>query len=132
MGVSGGIIDTLATAVPRTVSVTSENADELWTRRRQLFFKPVRGFGSRGTYKGAKLTKKTWSSILQADYVAQELVAPSERVLITDGDYHSYKVDIRCYVFRGEIQLFGARLYRGQTTNFRSAGGGLAAVFTTP
>ena len=42
------------------------------------------------------------------------------------------KVDVRCYVYRGEIQLLGARLYRGQTTNFRTDGGGLAAVFTTP
>ncbi len=109
-----------------------DNADALWATRRQLYFKPAAGFGSRGTYRGAKLTKKTWSSILRGDYVAQELVAPSERLLIIDGANRSLKVDVRCYVYRGEILLLGARMYRGQTTNFRTGGGGLAAVFTAP
>ncbi len=122
----------LARAVPKTELVTAANADDLWSRRRQLFFKPNWGFGSRGTYKGAKLTKKTWASILDADYIAQALVPPSERLLIIDGDEQSMKLDVRCYVYDGDIQLLGARLYRGQTTNFRTDGGGLAAVFTTP
>lgn len=122
----------LARAVPKTELVTAANADDLWSRRRQLFFKPIWGFGSRGTYKGAKLTKKTWASILDADYIAQALVPPSERLLIIDGDEQSMKLDVRCYVYDGDIQLLGARLYRGQTTNFRTDGGGLAAVFTTP
>ena len=132
MGAERRFIETLSTAVPRTVRVDETNADELWAHRRQLFFKPAHGFGSRGTYKGAKLTKKTWSSILQAEYVAQELIPPSERLVITDGADRSMKVDVRCYVYRGEVQLLGARLYQGQTTNFRTGGGGLAAVFTTP
>jgi hypothetical protein len=132
MGASAGAIAVLSQAVPRTVQVSSENADELWAARRRLFFKPATGFGSRGAYKGAKLTKKTWSSILQADYVGQQLIAPSERLLVTDGASRSFKVDIRCYAYRGEIQLLGARMYQGQTTNFRTDGGGLAAVFTTP
>jgi hypothetical protein len=132
MGVSDEAVETLSAAVPRTVIVGAENADRLWADRRHLFFKPASGFGSRGTYKGAKLTKKTWSSILQSDYVAQDLVPPGERLLVTDGAERSFKVDVRCYVYRGEIQLLGARMYRGQTTNFRTDGGGLAAVFTTP
>ena len=132
MGVPGDVVRTLSVAVPRTVVVNAENAAELWTKRRHLFFKPVWGFGSRGTYKGAKLTKKTWLSILASDYVAQELVPPGERLLVTDGARHSFKVDLRCYVYRGKIQLLGARMYQGQTTNFRTTGGGLATVFTTP
>jgi glutathione synthase/RimK-type ligase-like ATP-grasp enzyme len=131
-GIDADTTAVLATSVPRTECVTSENADDLWARRRQLFFKPNWGFGSRGTYKGAKLTKKTWNSILEADYIAQELVPPSERLLIVDGDQQSLKLDVRCYVYDGEIQLLGARLYRGQTTNFRTDGGGLAAVFMAP
>jgi uncharacterized circularly permuted ATP-grasp superfamily protein len=132
IGVPRDTVEILSAAVPRTVMVTADNADELWAERRRLFFKPVWGYGSRGTYKGDKLTKKTWSSILQADYVAQALVPPGERLLVTDGAMHSFKVDLRCYVYRGKIQLLGARMYRGQTTNFRTVGGGLAAVFTTP
>jgi len=132
LGAAEETASVLAKAVPRTELVTASNADDLWSRRRHLFFKPNWGFGSRGTYKGAKLTKKTWASILDADYIAQELVPPSERLLIVDGDQQSMKLDVRCYVYDGDIQLLGARLYRGQTTNFRTGGGGLAAVFTTP
>lgn len=132
MGVPDDVVRTLSAAVPRTVVVGAANADELWADRRNLFFKPVWGYGSRGTYKGAKLTKKTWLSILESDYVAQELVPPGERLLVTDGAMRSFKVDLRCYAYRGEIQLLGARMYQGQTTNFRTDGGGLAAVFTTP
>ena len=122
----------LARTVPKTELVTTDNADDLWARRRELFFKPNWGYGSRGTYKGAKLTKKTWASIQNADYIAQKLVPPSERLLIVNGDHQALKLDVRCYVYDGDIQLLGARLYRGQTTNFRTDGGGLAAVFTTP
>jgi glutathione synthase/RimK-type ligase-like ATP-grasp enzyme len=122
----------LAAAVPRAELVTRDNAAALWAARRDLFFKPVWGFGSRGTFRGAKLTKKTWASILESEYIAQELVPPSERLLVIGGAEAALKIDVRCYVYRGRIQLLGARLYRGQTTNFRTDGGGLAAVFTTP
>jgi hypothetical protein len=132
LGADTETVAALTRYVPRTEPVTSENADDLWARRRKLFFKPNWGFGSRGAYRGAKLTKKTWASILASDYVAQELVPPSERLLIVDGDQRSMKVDVRCYVYDGDIQLLGARMYRGQTTNFRTDGGGLAAVFTAP
>jgi len=37
--------------------------------------------------------------------------------------------DLADRVFR-EIQLVAARLYQGQTTNFRTAGGGFAGVLT--
>ncbi len=132
LGVDPESIAVVSASVPKTEMVTAGNAEELWARRKQLYFKPNWGFGSRGTYKGAKLTKKTWASILEADYIAQELVPPSERLLVVDGNQQSLKLDVRCYVYNGEIQLLGARLYRGQTTNFRTDGGGLAAVFTTP
>jgi hypothetical protein len=39
------------------------------------------------------------------------------------------KADFRCYVYAGRIQLLAARLYQGQTTNFRTPGGGFAPVF---
>ncbi len=42
------------------------------------------------------------------------------------------KVDLRNYVYRGRVQLIAARLYQGQTTNFRTPGGGFAPVLTVP
>ena len=132
LGADAGVVKTLSAGVPGTVAVSDENAESLWADRRRLFFKPLWGFGSKGTYRGSKLTRRTWQSILDSDYVAQELVPPSERLLIVDGDQRSLKLDVRCYAYDGEIQLLGARMYRGQTTNFRTDGGGLAAVFTAP
>ena len=69
---------------------------------------------------------------LFAEYVAQRTVPPSLRTLTVDGATKELKVDVRCFVYRGEIQSMSARLYRGQTTNLRTEGGGLATVFTTP
>ena len=45
------------------------------------------------------------------------------------GGVTTMKADIRCYVYAGRIQLVAARLYQGQTTNFRTPGGGFAPVF---
>ena len=132
LGADEAAIETLIRAVPATEIVDSRNADDLWARRKRLFFKPASGFGSRGTYRGAKLTRGTWAAILDGGYIAQTLVAPGERVLSRGGESLTMKVDVRCYAYLGEIQLLGARMYRGQTTNFRTACGGLAAVFTTP
>ena len=41
-------------------------------------------------------------------------------------------VDLRCYTYAGKIQMMAARLYQGQTTNFRTPGGGFAPVFVFP
>jgi hypothetical protein len=131
-GVDPGTTELLARGVPRTVTVTPDNADQLWAARRRLFFKPLAGYGSRGAYRGDKLTRRVWRSILASDYVAQETIPPSERQLVVDGSSRALKLDIRCFVYAGEIQLLASRIYQGQATNLRTEGGGLATVFTTP
>ncbi len=126
------LVEVLTRGIPRTVRVTPENADQLWSERRELFFKPLAGYGSRGTYRGSKLTRRVWQSILDSDYVAQERVPPSERQVPTEeGEPRALKLDVRCYTYAGRVLLFGARLYHGQTTNMRTEGGGLASVLTT-
>ena len=119
----------LVAGVPRTESVTPERADALWAERRKLFFKPAAGYGSKAAYRGDKLTRRVWQEILRGDYVAQALVQPSERRLEIDSAETDLKLDIRAYVYDGAIQLLAARLYEGQTTNFRTPGGGFAPVF---
>jgi hypothetical protein len=104
-------------------------ADRLWAARRRLFFKPAAGHGSRAAYRGEKLTRRVWGEILAGTYVAQDLVPPSERRI---GPLASLKADVRNYVYDGQVQLLAARLYEGQTTNMRTAGGGFAPVLTTP
>ena len=127
-GIDAGTIDTLVQGVPRTEVLTDANREELWARRKQLFFKPAGGFGSRASYRGDKLTAKTWQQMVGTDYVAQALVPPSQRHL-SAGDT-PLKVDIRAYAYRGRALLFAARTYQGQTTNFRTPGGGFAPVLT--
>jgi len=49
-------------------------------------------------------------------------------VCVEGGEATPLKSDVRCYVYDGKIQLVAARLYQGQTTNFRTPGGGFAPV----
>ena len=131
-GVEAEVINALGHSLPATVAVTKDNAAQLWTNRKQLFFKPATGYGSRGAYRGAKVTKRVWEDIIRADYVAQAMIPPSKRQLIINGEKQSLKLDIRCVAYDGKIQQLSARLYEGQTTNLRTEGGGLATVFSTP
>jgi len=122
----------LLASVPRTVAVTAERAEALWAERRRLFFKPASGFGSKAAYRGDKLTRRVWEEILAGSYVAQTVAPPSERLVQVDGTQSDLKLDLRAYVYHGAIQLLAARLYTGQTTNFRTPGGGFAPVFVAP
>jgi hypothetical protein len=128
-GVGEVVINVLQKAVPQTEIVTAENRERLWSRRRDLFFKPAAGYGSRATYRGDKLTKRVWDEIARSPYVAQEIVAPSRRHLGPSSD-QALKVDVRAYAYAGEVKLVAARMYQGQTTNMRTPGGGFAAVLT--
>ena len=119
---------TLLAGIPRTERVVPERADDFWARRKQLFFKPAAGFGSRAAYRGDKLTKRVFEEILAGDYVAQALALPSTVPVNVDGEMTELKADVRNYVYRGKVQLVAARLYQGQTTNFRTPGGGFAKV----
>ena len=78
------------------------------------------------------MTKRVFEEIALGGYVAQALVPPSERRLLIDGEERDLKLDLRNFVYRGEVQMASARLYQGQTTNFRTPGGGFAAVFSVP
>lgn len=129
IGASDADISNLRAAIPNTQIVSAENAEHLWQERKHLFFKPATGYGSKAAYRGDKITKRVWDEILQGDYVAQQQVPPSERGILVDEQEIALKMDIRAYVYVGEIQLLAARLYQGQTTNFRTQGGGFAPVF---
>ncbi len=123
---------TLLANIPPTQRVTPQHADALWEKRRQFFFKPVAGFGSRATYRGDKLTKRVWDEILHGDYVAQAIMAPGERTAGSRRSPQQLKFDVRCYVYDGKVQWTAARMYQGQTTNFRTVGGGFAPVYSVP
>ena len=127
LGVARILSDRLRT-IPQTRMVTRENAEELWQSRRYLFFKPVSGHGGKAVYRGDKLTKSVWAEIARADYVAQALVTPGQRMIEIDGVPTARKVDLRLYTYAAKPLLVAARIYQGQTTNFRTPGGGFAPV----
>ncbi len=128
IGLEAPSIELLSTHVPRTVALTEHNAETLWEARKNLFFKPASGFASRGTYDGAKISRNRFKTLISADYVAQERVAPPLRAVQGSHAPHQLKADIRCITYGSRLQHVFARLYRGQTTNLRTPGGGLAAV----
>ena len=127
LGVAPALAERLQ-SIPQTRMVTPETADDLWQSRRQLFFKPVSGHGGKAVYRGDKLTKSVWADIAHADYVAQALAAPSQRMIRLDGVPTARKVDVRLYTYEAKPLLVAARIYQGQTTNFRTPGGGFAPV----
>lgn len=129
LGVPAEVRALLTAAIPYTEIVTPERAETLWRERRKFFFKPATGYGSKAAYRGDKLTHRVWQEILRGAYVAQALVVPSERRMEVDSAETDLKLDVRAYVYNGMIQLAAARLYQGQTTNFRTPGGGFAPVF---
>ncbi len=137
LGVPEATQQILLEHVPHTEVVDAADAQRLWDARRSLFFKPTAGFGSRAAYRGDKLTKRVWQDILAGDYVAQAILAPGERMV--DGEDteqaattgKAMKFDLRAYTSAGAVQWVAARLYQGQTTNFRTPGGGFAPVYSS-
>lgn len=128
-GLAPETIADLARGIPRTVAVSEANASELWASRKKLFFKPAAGYGGKAVYRGDKVTKGVWAEIIAGGYVAQDFAPPSERMMRIDAEIVSRKADFRLYTYDGAVLLRAARLYQGQTTNFRTPGGGFAPVF---
>lgn len=109
--------------IPKILKVKNNDNEYLWKQRKNLFFKTAEGYGSKAVYRGDKLTKKVFAEIIESDaYLAQEIIPPSEHLLKNINVV--MKADFRCYCYNGKIQLVAARLYQGQTTNFRTENGG--------
>lgn len=129
LGANEADIATLQAGIPQTRQVEAADQERWWQERKQWFFKPNSGYGSKGAYRGEKLTRRVFDEIMRGGYVAQKLAIPGERaVCLNDAGPVPLKYDVRCYVYDGRVQLVAARLYQGQTTNFRTPGGGFAPV----
>lgn len=129
LGVSDATQEVLLTGIPPVEIVDAIHGERLWRDRRQFFFKPAAGFGSRAAYRGDKLTTRVWQEILAGNYIAQKLVTPGTRAISGQEPTQTLKFDLRNYTYGGQVQWVGARLYQGQTTNFRTPGGGFAPVY---
>lgn len=132
LGLTGDELALLKRVLLPSEPVLADKADEFWARRKSLFFKPASGYGGKAVYRGQNVTRGVFQDILASDYVAQELAPPSLRMIqrLDDGVIVdvALKADIRCYAYQGHVQQFAARIWQGQTTNFRTPGGGFAPV----
>jgi hypothetical protein len=132
-GVDAQTRELLLAGIPRTIRVETWTPEDFWRTRKQWFFKPATGFGSRAVYRGDKLTRRVFEEILAGNYVAQALEPPSIRRFMRAGECLELKLDLRNYSNRflencrpQAPLLVAARLYQGQTTNSRTPGGGFA------
>lgn len=129
MGADETSIASLQAGVPQTRLVDAKDEQQWWKERKEWFFKPATGYGGKGSYRGDKLTQRVFGEIVQGGYVAQRKAMPGEvMVSVAENEAAAFKYDVRCYVYEGQVQLVIARLYQGQTTNFRTPGGGFALV----
>ncbi len=124
----------LQSHLPETRLLSIDNAEELFANRKHLFFKPVDGYGSKAVYRGDKITARVWRQLLDAvksetGYIAQAIAPPTLRAVDAASDQRRLKYDLRIYTVSGEPLIAAARIYQGQTTNFRTDGGGLAPVY---
>ncbi len=103
--------------------------EEVWAKRKSLFFKPRQSHGSKSVYRGSSVSKKVFERLLEEDIVVQEYV-PAQAWPLSPEMQHmeNWKFDLRFFVYKDQIQLAVARSYQGQVTNFSSPYGGLTAV----
>ncbi|MCS6837513.1 MAG: hypothetical protein NZ480_01580 [Bdellovibrionaceae bacterium] len=116
----------LAKHIPKTYPLTSVNRDELWHQRKNLFFKATNLYGSKMSYRGESLSRKTFEELVKAqNVIAQEYVPPHQ---IATPHHGIMKYDLRFYFHRSKILFAVGRLYQGQVTNARTEGGGFAPI----
>lgn len=132
LGVPQKVQEILLANILHTEVVDAADGERLWSERRGLFFKPTAGFGGRAAYRGDKITKRVWQDILAGEYVAQSIMVPGDRVIGSHEHPEFLKFDLRLYTYGGTVQWTAARMYQGQTTNFRTPGGGFAPVYSLP
>ena len=95
-------------------------------------FVPSGVCGWRAAYRCTKLTQRVWQEMPACGYVSQSLVALGGRLIQNEEPVQLLKFDLREYTYEGRVQWVSARLYQGQTTYFRTPGGGFAPVFEGP
>jgi len=88
-----------------------------------MFFKPMRGYGSKAVYRGDKIRRGIFEEIANGEYVAQAFTLPSERMMRVEGEAAFRKVDVRIDAYAGKAL---PAFIRGRQ---QFPGGGFASVF---
>lgn len=103
--------------------------DEIWSQRKNLFFKPKRSHGGKSVYRGESVSRKVFERLMAEDILIQQY-KPAQKIPTDDprSVLNNWKFDLRFFVYADEIQLAAARIYQGQVTNFASPLGGFTRV----
>jgi hypothetical protein len=125
LGLSSAEQQLLLSLVPKSRLLSACDLAQVWADRKELAFKPVTRFGSRGVLLGKSVSRKRFNELEAETTLVQSLVPPSVE---TDASGAEFKVDLRLFVYRDQLLGLGARLYQGQVTNLRTEGGGFAPV----
>ncbi len=111
--------------VPFTAFINSVSKEELWKRRKTLFFKPLKGHGGKAVYRGKNITHNMFERIINNPGIFQNAVPPP---VFTDPSGVKWKYDIRAYAYKDQVQKLSARIYQGQLTQFQVPLSGFASV----
>lgn len=125
MGLSPAEHALLTAVVPTSFLLADGDRDRIWQERKDWVFKPVDSFGSRGVLLGNKISRTRFEELPPATTLVQQLALPSQTEV---AGFDPMKTDLRLYAYRARTLGVAARLYRGQVTNLRTAGGGFAPV----
>jgi hypothetical protein len=117
----------LAAVLP-ALRVTAQNAASLWQTRRNWYFKPLNGFGSRGVLRGDGISRSRFEALLGGSYLAQAAAAPLTRTVAGPAGAVRYKYDVRVWTHGARPLFAAARLFRGQVTGMRHPGEGFAPI----
>ncbi len=128
LSLSETVRQTINQTILKTMELNLENQSEIWSQRKNLFFKPKNAFGSKQSYKGQSISRKVFDELVLQNSVAQEYIAAPEIFLNTTDGEQKFKYDLRAFAYQDQLQLIVARLYQGQVTNLRTPHGGFACV----
>lgn len=118
--------------IPSFDKSSFSSKEEIWSQRRQYFFKPKRSHGGKSVYRGESVSRKVFERLMAEDILIQRF-QPAQKIPVEDprSVLENWKFDLRFYAYEGQIQLCVARIYQGQVTNFASPMGGYTrTVFT--
>ncbi|MGE3973355.1 MAG: hypothetical protein AB7F59_02380 [Bdellovibrionales bacterium] len=134
-GMSAEDSEILLQVLPESYDSSHTELEVLWEKRKNLFFKPKSSYGGKAAYRGSSISRKAFEAMPKGEFLAQEYItAPSIEAycdkarLGVEADLQEYKFDLRFYAYQDQIQLAGARVFKGQLTNFREPHSGLATI----
>jgi hypothetical protein len=103
--------------------------NEVWQKRKQLFFKPSQSYGGKSAYRGKSISRKVFNRVVSEDCLIQQYAPAPKITFENDETSAEWKYDLRAYAYGGEVQMIVARIYQGQITNLNKEYGGYCPVF---